>query len=146
MNFPKFRTGYDYDFGARGDIDFGDEPSLTIQSAKDECDINLIIDRANKGIMPAVNQSQPRFADVSDVGDYQHALNVVMEADEAFMSLPSAVRDRFGNDPAQLLEFLGDDRNRDEAVKLGLIDAPTPDAPPMKVEVVNQPAEAAKGP
>lgn len=126
MKTPLFRTGYDFAFGPRGDIDFGDEPSLTIQSAKDECDINLILDKASKGIMPAFNSSTPTFADVSNVADYQSALHLIQDAQDRFDSLPAAIRDRFANDPAQLLEFVGDPGNKAEAIKLGLIDAPTP--------------------
>ena len=121
----KFRTAYDH--GERiGDIDFGEEPSLTVQAAKDECDINLIIDRANRGIYPNVRETMPRFEDVTGLPDYQFMLNAVMDAQDRFAALPAAVRSRFGNDPAQLLEFLGDVNNRDEAIRLGLIDPPAP--------------------
>lgn len=120
-----FRTGYDFMFGERGDIDFGDEPSLTIQSAKDECDINLIIERANAGMAPAfVNERVPQFGDFSEVADYQSAFNQVIEAQDQFAALPSKVRARFGNDPAQLLSFISDASNRDEAIRLGLISPP----------------------
>jgi len=39
-------------------------------------------------------------------------------------SLPSKIRDRFGNDPSQLLSFLADSSNKDEAISLGLVSAP----------------------
>lgn len=122
-----FRTGYDFNFGERADLDFGDEPSLTIQSAKDECDINLIIDRAQRGMQPSfVNEGVPQFGDFSDVSDYQSAFNQVLAAQEQFEQLPSSVRERFQNDPAKLFEFLGSEANYDEAVKLGLVQ-PKPD-------------------
>ena len=39
------------------------------------------------------------------------------------MALPSDVRSRFGNNPAELLDFLNDNSNYDEAIRLGLIHA-----------------------
>lgn len=147
-----FRTAYDFMFGARGDIDFGDEPSLTIQSAKDECDINLIIERANRGMAPAfINERIPQFGDFSDVADYQSAFNQVLAAQDQFAELPSKIRARFGNDPAQLLSFLSDASNRDEAIRLGLIvpadsvpagDGRAPQAPGDASSSVVAPGEA----
>lgn len=119
-----FRTGYDFAFGERNDIDFGDEPSLTIQSAKDECDINLIVDRAKRGISPVAYDGVPQFGDFSEVGTYQEALDQVIRAQEAFGELPSRVRERFDNEPAKLLAFLANPANREEAISLGLVEAP----------------------
>jgi len=36
------------------------------------------------------------------------------------MALPSDVRKRFSNDPAELIDFLADKKNDEEAIKLGL--------------------------
>ena len=63
--------------------------------------------------------SQSRYVNV----DYQDAYNMVVKAEEAFMTLPAAVRARFANDPAGIFAFLQDPSNRDEAVQLGLIAA-----------------------
>lgn len=122
----KFRTYYDLGPERFGDVDFGDEPSLTIQSAKDECDINLIIENANRGVFPssALNSREPLYGDFSNVADYHSAMNAVRESQAMFEALPSSLRARFANDPALLLEFVADERNRDEAVRLGLISQP----------------------
>ena len=40
------------------------------------------------------------------------------------MALPAHLRARFENDPAQLIDFLGDENNRSEAEKLGLLEVP----------------------
>ena len=45
------------------------------------------------------------------------------------MALPSRVRRRFDNDPAELMEFLADEANREEAVMLGLIEKEEPVQP-----------------
>lgn len=98
-------------------------PTLTKQSMKDECNINKIVDKYQRiGVVEHVNENQHFFADVTDV-DFQASLNLVQSAQEAFDGLPSELRKRFANDPALLLEFLGDPSNHDEAVKLGLIRA-----------------------
>jgi len=108
--------------------------SKTKQSFKDECDINRIMARyAATGTLDFVNRREAQFLDVSDI-DFQNAMQIVTQSREAFMTLPSAVRDRFANDPAQILAFLADESNREEAIKLGLVtkplDAPAPVADP----------------
>lgn len=103
-----------------------DEP-LTQQSAKDECDINKIIERLKKGAdIPNASPNPPRYGDFSSIPtDLRECLMVVRQADELFMSLDAHVRRRFDNDPAKLLDFLNDPRNRSEAVSLGLVEPPT---------------------
>lgn len=97
--------------------------SLTQQHFKEECDINTIVRRyAVTGVMPNVNPKPPIYGDFSEVPDYQAAFAAVAHAGELFASLPSAVRDRFGNDPARMIAFLQDSANRAEAEKLGLIE------------------------
>lgn len=99
-----------------------DEPSLTKQSLSDECDINVIMARFEKtGVLSHSNPDSPRYGDFADVVDYDESLRVVMDAEEAFMSLPAKVRARFENDPSQIIEFVRDPANMKEAVSLGLI-------------------------
>ena len=45
----------------------------------------------------------------------------IEQAQQGFEQLPSAVRARFKNDPMELVAFVGDNRNAEEAVKLGLL-------------------------
>lgn len=109
-------------------------PSLTQQHFKDECDINNIVARcaATGTVDPSIIR-EGVYADVSQIPDYLTSLNIVAEADEKFNALPSVIRKRFDNNPANMLEFLQDSSNYDEAVRLGLIvpkSTPiTPDAP-----------------
>lgn len=97
--------------------DFG--ISLTDQSYKDDCDINTLLERFTKGDMSVV-RNRGVFADVSKLGDFQHNLETIRQAQRDFDSLPSSVRERFGHDPAALVEFLSNPENDAEAVKLGL--------------------------
>lgn len=112
-----------------GTIDIGsinDEKTLTQQQFKDECDINNIIKNYSQtGVLP-VSQKVGAFLDVSNVADYQTALQTVFEAQKAFDALPSSIRSKFENDPNQLLAFIEDDKNYDEALKLGLLEKQSP--------------------
>ena len=69
--------------------------------------------------------------------------DMVLAADDAFMALPANVRERFNNDPAELVDFISDVANRSEAIDLGLIPLPgKPDGVIPSPEVVKPTAEA----
>lgn len=98
--------------------------SMTHQSFKAECDIRNIMNQYKRtGVVSHMTSVRARYGDFTDVPDFRESLNVVIEAEEAFASLPASIRKRFANDPAVLLDFVSDKSNYDEAVKLGLIDA-----------------------
>lgn len=98
---------------------------ITKQSFKDECDINLIMARhARTGEITHLNGAQPHYGDFTNAQTYLDAQQSLIIANEAFASLPSEVRERFGNDPASLLNFLDQAENHDEAVELGLLPKP----------------------
>lgn len=80
---------------------------------------------SSAGIDPMSEYYKMQFGDASRASDLLSATLLVQEASTAFQSLPSATRERFKNDPVQLLDFLGDKKNFDEAVKLGLCDPRT---------------------
>lgn len=97
---------------------------MTQQQFAEECDINTIVKRFGlTGELPD-DFRMPVSGDFTDVVDFHTAMNMVRASQEAFMSLPAEVRYRFNNDPGRLMEFLDDERNRDEAVKLGLVNKP----------------------
>lgn len=112
------------------------DPSLAVQASKDECDINVIVKRyLRTGELPGARQGV--YADISHMVGLQDAIHMVADAEQAFLELPAEIRRRFDNDPVKLVAFAQDDRNYDEAVKLGLANpkasppsqpAPTPPA------------------
>lgn len=114
------------------------KPSRTEQFHKDECDVNRIVARAMKHGQWGPEVRPPGlYGDYSDVRDFQESMNIVIRAQEQFDNLSAAVRDRFANDPARFLAFMGDPANGAEIVKLGLgkarpVPDPTPAAPPAK--------------
>lgn len=123
-------------------IDCSVEPSKTIQSEKDACDINLIVQRAAAGeFIQHVNHRTGDWGlDVSGVSDYQTALNFVQAAQSQFMELPAHIRARFQNNPAEFLAFIENPDNIEEGRKLGIFKPADPVAtPPAK------PSEAAAG-
>lgn len=112
-------------FGARPTVRCAPDSSETSQEFKDECDINTIMRRFQRtGQLPQLSIAA-RYGDFSEVPDYMEAYRVVIQAQEDFSGLPSTLRERFHNNPGELLAFLADTANRDEAIKLGLINQPT---------------------
>lgn len=99
-----------------------EDPSLAQQHMKDECDINVIVERFGVTGQLPVMTLEPTYGDFSGVSDYQDALIKLQQTDADFMALPAAIRARFANDPFELVNFLASEANRDEAIQLGLID------------------------
>lgn len=115
-------------------IDCSNDVPITQQSGKDECDINLIVERAKRGAVIEPRVETPMYGDFTEIPtDLRVALNKIRFAEELFMSLDAVVRRRFDNDPVLLLEFFRDPANREEAVSLGLVKAPV--VPPVDVPV-----------
>lgn len=113
----------------------------TKQSFKDECDINTIMGRfARTGSLEHLAKRTPTYGDVQDI-DFQGAMDIVASAREMFADLPSKLRDRFGNDPGKMLEFVQDEQNRAEALSLGLLRASTEAlATPPSTQATDAPA------
>lgn len=119
-------------------------PSRTKQEFVKQCDINNIIKEFT--LTGQVNHisakaAQGAYLDLPDAYDFQSSMNTVIHAQEAFMSLPAAVRDRFHNEPGEFLAFVSDPANGDELVKLGLRNPP-----PRPAAAPNPPAETPAAP
>jgi phage internal scaffolding protein len=119
------RTQYNYDHNAASN-ESGlacQEPTRAQQHHAEECDINTIVKRFGiTGKMP-INQSEARYGDFTDADDYHTALNKIIAAEDDFMRLPADIRASFDNNPADLIGFLNNPANRDQAEKLGLLSA-----------------------
>lgn len=98
------------------------EPSLTKQSFKDECNINNIIAKYRAtGVITHTTASVPAYRDCISLPEFQDASAIVALATEQFIGLPAKVRARFANDPENMIAFLDDPKNLDEAIKLGIV-------------------------
>lgn len=108
-------------------ISFEDSPSRTKQGDRDAVDINAIVAKYHKtGVLPGMRDI-PEYGDDTASTTLHESLNIVRDAEAAFATLPSVVRDACGNDPGQLLDLVADPARRDEAIELGLIDKPVGD-------------------
>lgn len=129
------RTPYNYDMDdvSRETGLRCDDPSLAIQSAAEEADINTIVRRFGlTGELPG-DVEMPQSGDYAGVGDFQSAMNVVRLAQEQFLRVPAHIRARFSHDPQMFSEFFNDPANQDEAIRLGLASRKVVDPAPPDV-------------
>jgi phage internal scaffolding protein len=117
------RTQFNYDHNAASNASglVCEEPTRAQQHHRDECDINVILERFGKTGQIPVNAISGTYGDFSGVHDYHTALNAIIASESEFASLPAQIRNRFQNDPSNLIEFLDDPKNKAEAQSLGLI-------------------------
>jgi len=112
--------------------------SLTHQSMAPECDINRIMAKWQKtGVIEHANTYQGQYGDFAETPSYQEAMNVVLESQEMFMTLPSSVRRQFDNDPGQFLAFAVDPSNGEKMIEMGL-------ASPSVIDASDNVPEASK--
>lgn len=113
--------------------------NMTQQNFKEECDINNIMAKYRVTGTAPQHSRRPIAGDFANLPDYQEALNTVIEAEKAFMSLPSQTRERFHNDPGRFVAFCQNPENADELVQMGLAKAPVPPPEPVQVRIVQDP-------
>lgn len=95
----------------------------TEQVHKDICDVNNIIRQYDKrGLITHVSKIEAKYGDLSGL-DFKHMQDTICNAKKMFEELPSKIRNRFKNDPKELIEFMDDPENREEAIQLGIINA-----------------------
>lgn len=100
------------------------EKSMARQSEFESSDINAIMKRFEKtGVLP-MDTRPALFQDVSEIGSYRDALETMRLAEEGFMALSPAIRDKFGNDPVAFLDFTSRPENFAELQAMGILEAP----------------------
>jgi len=127
------RTEFNYDmFAASRESGLACcDDSLTIQSAAEDADINTIVRRFGlTGELPG-DVDMPQSGDYTGIGDFHSAMEIVRRAEEQFMKVPADIRARFNHDPGLFSEFFNDEKNFDEAFKMGLVNARP--IPPLEV-------------
>jgi len=118
---------------------------ITKQSMAAECDINNILKQFSKtGIINHINSNAAQYIDLPDNLDFQQSLAIIKEADDAFASLPSKVREQYKNDPARFLAALTDPAERDRLIEYGVIKRPPAGAAPPLAGAGDTPPPAAE--
>lgn len=102
-------------------LTFPENSPHTKQEFKAESDINTIMaSYMRTGELPHINELAPQFLDVTDM-DFQTHMNTIRQAQEYFDMLPSAIRNRFQNDPGEFVDFTSNPDNRPELARMGLL-------------------------
>lgn len=138
----RFAPSYD---NPRRPIPPSNLPSLTKQEFGDESNINNIVNRSIKTGQPPMTSftsplsrmggRKPIYGDISSV-DYHQMMNKVADMQTKFNMLPARTRSKFRNSPEAMMRWLEDEKNYDEAVKLGLL-VPDPAYEEARLEAAN---------
>jgi len=121
---PEFRTPYTE--RVRETVDCTLEERRTRDAFQEECDINVIVQRWLKTGVDPRDPGQQQFGDFTFVPSYQEAFDQVIRAGRAFHKLPIDIRKYFNHDADELLRFIDDPANHDQAVEMGLLPPQTP--------------------
>lgn len=144
---PQFKTAYSKP--VRHSLSFAKADSVTEQSHKDACDVNKILSKFQRtGVLEHRNAHRGQYGFATS-GDFQNAMFIVAKAQSMFADLPSHIRDKFDHDPGKFLDFVQNDENAPEMVKLGLAKSVTDTAsktPQIDVETLRQGLEKALNP
>lgn len=105
------------------------DPSLAVQSQKDEADINTIVRNFGVTGQLPVGVRTPIYDDFDEVIDYRTAIERAREAEASFLAMPSELRARLDHDPQKFLEYCADPANLEEMRSLGLAVPVAKDAP-----------------
>lgn len=125
-------------------ISVNNDPHLTRQADHDKACIHKILEVYKRSGHLPISEAQPLEGDVLAADDYLSAMNLVASVNGQFSMLPSEMRERFGNNPQNLLRFAANEKNHAELVEMGLARAiEAPQAPPVPPVVA--PTEQAEG-
>ncbi len=88
----------------------------TKQSFRDECDINLIMQRAAQGgTISHLEKYEGVYADFSDFDFFEHTQKLT-QGREVFDDLPAEIRREFGQSPAAFFAYVNDPQNINDLV------------------------------
>lgn len=85
---------------------FTGSETLVQQQFREETDINTIVRRFGlTGALPP-NVTPAMYGDFTGITDFETAQDMVNRVREGFLRLPAELRERFGNDPARLADYV----------------------------------------
>ncbi|AXH73037.1 MAG: internal scaffolding protein [Microviridae sp.] len=142
--FPKVSNdfyksnGLDHSFATEG-------PSLTRQEFAEECDINTLMKKYEGHVIGGPGNMAPAdmmYADFTELpGSLLEYMTYMDKAENAFMSLPAAVRREFDNDPRAFVDFASQSENLPQMQTWGL--APKPPVEPRVPDPSPAPSSSA---
>lgn len=113
------------------------------QQFKNSVNINTIMEKARRGQELPLNQRIAQYGDVSDLPDFAKAQQIIVDSRQMFDELPFKIKKRFHQSPQELIQFMQDPENFEEACSLGLLTKKEPEKPAEKQP--ETPAEPPKG-
>lgn len=104
------------------------------QSFEKEANINVIMARYQRtGLISNVNRKTPFWGDVSMAPqDLMEAQEIISQSMKAFTDLPARLRAMFNNSPIELMRWLEDPANGEEARRWGLLPAEPAESPKLE--------------
>lgn len=92
----------------------------TEQAHRDAVNVNNIIKKyARTGTIEHIKYVEPSYIDTTGA-DFKTSLDKVIKIQQKFEEIPANIRKRFDHDPEKFLNFFNDEKNKEEAVKIGL--------------------------
>lgn len=73
------------------------------------------------GMLNQNKNQEPMFDDFTNIPDYQTAQKSIAQAYQDFEKMPAQIKKEFNNNPAEMLDWLQDSKNKDKAIEYGLI-------------------------
>lgn len=118
------------------------KPSRTLQHQAGDVNVNQLVARFNKtGVEPVQNPRQFFYGQFTEDIDFRAVQDSVIRVNELFSQLPWQVRKFFNHSPSDLIEFLGNPANRDQAILLGLVDKEAKTSKPTAQTPLKPPEE-----
>lgn len=111
----------------------------TKQAFREESEIKNIIARFQRTGLLEFQEKAHSYGEFEAI-DFHQAMNTVVRASEMFDELPSSLRKKLGNDPAEFVDVVTNPDRRDEAVALGLVKKPVEAAPAAPPAPASPPA------
>lgn len=118
------------------------DEGLTVQSQKEDADINVIMNRVMKqGAQLPIKLGPGRFGNFTEVPTFRQAHEELAKLSGFFSMLNADTRAMFRNDPVVFAEFISDEANAPQLVELGLLDPPA-SKPDAAAEPAQEPPQA----
>lgn len=104
------------------------EPSLTQQSDQKQTDIHYIMKKFERtGVLDHNTKHEGTYGDHGSMPDYVAAHQMIADAKTMFETVPATIRAKHDNDPAKFLDWINNEKNREEILESGFTDYHLPD-------------------